>query len=71
MHPDSGKTPEEQIYWDQTAEQRLHVEDDLNAVLAKLYGINEHPDFRSRRMSLAITNLEQAMHWLGMETRDR
>ena len=66
-----GITPPTMIDWEKTAQDRLTLEDDLNAVLSTMRNINEHPSFRSRRTSLAITNLEQAMHWLDMETKDR
>jgi hypothetical protein len=47
---------------------RMDVEDRLNALLADMRWLNKPDRQRSRRLSLAITSVEQGMHWIGMET---
>ena len=43
----------------------------IGAVIARLRAFNENPTFRCRENSLAITHLEEAVHWLEARTRAR
>jgi len=46
------------------------VEDVIAAALGRLYHYQE-TKFRCRENALAITKLEEALHWLDARTRDR
>lgn len=50
-----------------TAEQTDKVMEKVNqlaALIKELEEMNALPEIRSRELSLAITNAEQALHWL-------
>lgn len=47
------------------------VEDVIEAARQRLRFFNEHPKFRCRENSLAITKLEEALGWLDWRTRQR
>lgn len=43
----------------------------IEAITARLRAFNDNPTFRCRENSLAITHLEEAMHWLEARTKAR
>ena len=47
------------------------VEVVISALVNRLKGFNENPAFRCRENSLAITHLEEALHWLEARTKAR
>ncbi len=47
------------------------IEDVLEAARQRLLFFNDHPRFRCRENSLAITKIEEALHWLDWRTRQR
>jgi len=49
----------------------VFVEDVLEAARQRLLFFNEHPTFRCRENSLAITKIEEALQWLDWRTRQR
>ena len=47
------------------------IEAVIQVLIDRLRGFNENPVFRCRENSLAITHLEEALHWLWARTRAR
>ena len=43
----------------------------IQALVARLNAFNNNPTFRCRENSIAITHLEEALHWLEARTRAR
>ena len=76
--PTGGKTwgPGFSIQWqnglvEDDVQNGAFIEDVLEAARQRLLFFNEHPTFRCRENSLAITKIEEALQWLDWRTRQR